>query len=45
LYYSYTSTYLLRLTFIFQPDGGAVYVRWGRKSCPGGAQLVYSGIG
>ena len=25
-------------------DGGAVYIRWGRKGCPGGADLVYSGI-
>ena len=45
VYYSYTSIYLLRWSFIFQTDGGAVYVRWGRKSCPGGAHLVYSGIG
>ena len=25
------------------PAGGVVYVRWGRKSCPGNATLVYSG--
>ena len=24
-------------------DGGAVYVRWGRKDCPEGANIVYSG--
>ena len=24
-------------------NGGAVYVRWGKKSCPEGAHLVYSG--
>ena len=25
------------------PAGGAVYVRWGRKSCPDNASLVYNG--
>ena len=25
-------------------SGGVVYTRWGRKSCPTGAQLVYEGI-
>ena len=25
------------------PAGGVVYVRWGRKTCPGNATLVYSG--
>ena len=25
-------------------NGGVVYTRWGRKSCPTGAQLVYEGI-
>ena len=25
-------------------DGGAVYIRWWRKSCPKGAELVYIGI-
>ena len=25
-------------------SGGVVYTRWGRKSCPNGAQLVYEGI-
>ena len=24
-------------------NGGAVYIRWGRKACPGGVHLVYSG--
>ena len=24
-------------------NGGAVYIRWGRKGCPTGAHLVYSG--
>ena len=35
---------MLRVQFVFHTDGGAVYVRWGRKDCPGGAHLVYSGI-
>ena len=26
-------------------EGGASYVRWGRSSCPGDAELVYAGIG
>ena len=25
-------------------SGGVVYTRWGRKSCPTGAELVYEGI-
>ncbi|XP_019857447.1 PREDICTED: short-chain collagen C4-like isoform X2 [Amphimedon queenslandica] len=25
-------------------SGGAVYTRWGRKSCPAGAELVYEGL-
>uniref|UniRef100_A0A1X7SRH2 Uncharacterized protein n=1 Tax=Amphimedon queenslandica TaxID=400682 RepID=A0A1X7SRH2_AMPQE len=25
-------------------SGGVVYTRWGRKSCPTGAQLLYEGI-
>ena len=25
------------------PAGGAVYVRWGRKSCPDNTSLVYNG--
>ena len=36
--------HLLRFLFIFRADGGVVYVRWGRKDCPGGGHLVYSGI-
>jgi len=35
--------HLLRFLF-FHADGGAVYVLWGRKDCPGGGHLVYSGI-
>ncbi|KAK2179636.1 hypothetical protein NP493_478g00012, partial [Ridgeia piscesae] len=27
-----------------EPTGGAVYVRWGRKTCPGNATLLYSGV-
>ena len=26
------------------PAGGAMYTRWGRKSCPSGRQAVYTGI-
>ncbi|KAK2166003.1 hypothetical protein NP493_1340g00016 [Ridgeia piscesae] len=26
------------------PSGGVVYVRWGRKTCPGNATLLYSGV-
>ena len=25
------------------PSGGAVYVRWGRKTCPSDSTLVYDG--
>ena len=25
------------------PSGGAVYVRWGRKTCPSNSTLVYEG--
>ena len=25
------------------PGGGAVYVRWGRKTCPSDSSLVYEG--
>ena len=31
-------------SFFFNSEGGAVYIRWGRKSCPEGTQLVYTGI-
>ena len=26
------------------PAGGAMYTRWGRKSCPSGREMVYTGI-
>ena len=39
----YLDTFLLLFLF-FHADGGVVYIRWGKKTCPEGAHLVYSGI-
>ena len=36
--------HLLHFLFFSNSEGGAVYIRWGRKSCPEGTQLVYTGI-
>ena len=35
---------LLHFLFFSNSEGGAVYIPWGRKSCPEGTQLVYTGI-
>ena len=36
--------HLLHFLFFSNSEGGAIYIRWGRKSCPEGTQLVYTGI-
>jgi hypothetical protein len=36
--------YLLNFFSLYIPDAGVIYIRWGMKTCPEAADLVYSGI-
>jgi hypothetical protein len=36
--------YLLNFLSLYKTDAGVTYVRWGKKTCPEAANLVYSGI-
>ena len=35
---------LVRFLSLYKTDVGVTYIRWGKKTCPEAADLVYSGI-
>ena len=36
--------YLLSCFYLYKTDVGVTYIRWGKKTCPEAADLIYSGI-